>query len=57
MNQMKLEFPIEDIQIICSHCLNGDHQYHDTSAYKLGCQNGETLKPCECMEEKYESTI
>jgi len=35
----------------CPACLANDHSQHDTSVYKLGCQDQTTEKPCECMVE------
>lgn len=51
-SQLELKFPIKEEPKICSYCLNGDHSYHDSSCYKLGCQSGETIKPCRCNKEK-----
>jgi hypothetical protein len=34
---------------VCDSCLRGDHSFHDTSAYRLGCQNGDQV--CNCPED------
>lgn len=35
---------------ICSYCLAGNHQYHESSIYRLGCQYANCC--CDVMPNK-----